>query len=119
MSELPVFDRPGFLERIDGDMELARELMEIFAADYPNQLVRLKEQLSKRVAREVVEVSHALKSVLGNIGAAQCHQRCALIERAARGGSLDGLEEHIRHLEREVEEFRVTSAKDLGLPVSS
>jgi two-component system sensor histidine kinase/response regulator len=57
------------MERIDGDLALLSELLELFRADYPLQIQNAREAVGKDDAAALQRVAHALQGALGNLAA--------------------------------------------------
>jgi len=54
----------------EGDSEFLRELIAIYLADTPKQLVQLEEAIARQDASLVVRAAHTIKGSSGNFGAA-------------------------------------------------
>ena len=87
ISALAIFDRVATLDRLDGDEELFKELIEIFSVDSEQQLAQLKIACDSKSTTDVHRVAHAIKGALGNIGAMRCHHTASEIELQAKAGT--------------------------------
>ena len=90
---LPVFDYDDFLERMDGDMDLLKEVIEIFLDDSPNLLAALRLALRSRDAAAMEKAAHTLKGAAANISAKRLQQLSNIMQEMIK-------KDHIAHLER-------------------
>ena len=97
------------LERIDGDREFLNELVQIFRTEYPAQIKKLHEGLSRDDADQVERAGHYLKGALGNLAARPAYDLAADLEEIGRGDLTLGREK-VAQLEAELE--RVLNALD-------
>ncbi|MCP4213947.1 MAG: response regulator [bacterium] len=77
-----VFDRPGLLDRIMGDEELLKNILETFVPDADNIITLLKEALGKQDFSELANHAHALKGAAANINAFALGEVAAEMEAA-------------------------------------
>jgi len=89
-AALPVLDRDLALERSGGDVELLRELADLFLAEYPSQLAALSSAVERADTEEVDRAAHMLKGSVANFGAAAAVNRLLELERAGRKCDLAG-----------------------------
>ena len=68
-SEPAVFDRDAALERMDGDVELLKELVGLFLDECPQRMAEIREALTRRDATKLRQAAHTLKGSVGNFGA--------------------------------------------------
>jgi len=87
----PVLDR-SVLEELrqfsDQEQDLVQELVTIFLADSPMQLLALQDALRDSNWAEVERRSHRLKGSAGSIGATRLREICEQLERYARQGKV-------------------------------
>jgi CheY-like chemotaxis protein len=74
------------LERIDGDLSLLSELLELFRADYLGQIRALRAALKNRDAATLQRVGHALKGALGNLSAPIASRIAGELESLGKSG---------------------------------
>jgi CheY-like chemotaxis protein len=101
-----VLDVLAALARVDGDMELLRELAGLFCQDSAKLLSKLREAIERQDARAVESAAHSLKGVVGNFGAVPTYEAALRLEALGREGNLSEaracllvLEEELRRLE--------------------
>ncbi|MDP8206318.1 MAG: response regulator [Candidatus Electryonea clarkiae] len=96
-----IFDREGFLERIDNDMEMLKMLVGVFVDDAPKQFVILGKALEEKDARIVHRKAHALKGAAGNVGAAAIRKLAYQMETAGKEEDIDKADILFRQMEKE------------------
>jgi two-component system, sensor histidine kinase and response regulator len=111
--ELPVFDVPDAMERVEGDRELLVELVALFLEDYPSQLDKVCQALRQNHSREVERLAHSLKSALANLSAKRAANAAHRLETLGRAADLELTPDAIRHLQDELR--TLTQAMELFL----
>lgn len=95
-AAFPVLDRQ-VLEELrqysDDEQDLVQELVQIFLADSPMQLLALQDALRDQNWVEVERHSHRLKGSAGSLGGIRLRQLCEAIEQHARQHDIDAPEE--------------------------
>ena len=69
------------LDRVDHDKDLLRELLAIFKEDFPRTMQSLDSALSRKDMKNATSLSHALKGMLSNLGAAGAAAAAAQLEQ--------------------------------------
>jgi HPt (histidine-containing phosphotransfer) domain-containing protein len=64
-----VFDREAALGQVDGDVDLLREILTLFLADWPQALLALRTALAAEDATALIQTAHALRGAVGSLGA--------------------------------------------------
>ena len=94
----PIFDYEDFLERIDGDTVLLKEVLEIFLEDTPGLLADLDAGIKSKNMDAVERATHTLKGAAANISAkrlqALTHQ-LLLLSRKGELGDAEGVYDNI------------------------
>ena len=78
-----VFDRETFMERVMGDVECAREAIDIFMSDMAEQVKRVRAAAEDRDFATVQRVAHAIKGAAANMAAEPLRHAAARMETAA------------------------------------
>jgi CheY-like chemotaxis protein len=91
--ETEIFNKEDALAFVDGDMELLREIAELFAEDSKNQLQQIRQAIASSDAKTLERVAHTLKGAVGNF---------AKLEMMGREGDLSGAKEVLAILEKEI-----------------
>ncbi len=94
-STTPWLDRARLSEVTGGDAALARDLVELFAADLPAMAARLETALAAAPAEgmgRLIAAAHEIRGAASNLGLSGLAQAAAALEAAAKDGALDRLE---------------------------
>jgi signal transduction histidine kinase/HPt (histidine-containing phosphotransfer) domain-containing protein/ActR/RegA family two-component response regulator len=84
---LPGFDLAGALERVSGDGQLLRSLLDQFAGQFGGSADALAQLLESGRREEARRLAHTLKGVAGNLGAAALQECAAAVDLALRSGA--------------------------------
>src|SRR5437016_14513621 len=76
------------LERLGGDEELFREIIEIFLQEAPKQMTSMREALARGDKDATERIAHTLKGELGYLAASEASHSACELEDAARKGDL-------------------------------
>jgi CheY-like chemotaxis protein len=113
-TEREVFDREAALARVEGDVELLEEIVELFLDEAPGLLTSIRESAGRRDGEGLERDAHKLKGSVGNLGAKRAYDAARELESIGREGDLaeaksacDRLEEEIGRLERALAPLRV------------
>jgi HPt (histidine-containing phosphotransfer) domain-containing protein len=82
MSAL-IWDREAAMERVDDDLELFYEVVQVFAAELPGDLERLNQAVASNDYSRIEREAHRIKSGIGNLGGMQAHEAAHALEKAA------------------------------------
>jgi signal transduction histidine kinase/DNA-binding response OmpR family regulator/HPt (histidine-containing phosphotransfer) domain-containing protein len=103
-----VFDKQALLDRVMGDEELARELVEVFLEDTPQQLDTLRDALLAGDAAIVRRQAHTIKGSAGNVSAIGLQQAALQLEQACRSEDLQGADSLLSTLDEQLEHLRAS-----------
>ena len=101
-----IFDRPLLLSRLEGDAELADEVVQIFIDECPGMVNRLRQAVASADAGQIQFAAHALKGAAANIAAEKVRAAALQLEIMGREGNLAGLAERLATLETEIAQLR-------------
>jgi len=101
-EESDILDRKTLWERVAGDAELLREIIELFLADCPERLLELHEALTHQDCTALARAAHRLKGAVGNISANHALAAVRCVETAAREGNVHAAAEALARLEDEL-----------------
>ena len=96
-----VFDEDELLERCDGDLEFARESIEMFRSACPNLMRAVSDSIARRCAKDVELSAHSLKGTLATLAARAAAAAAGKVEDVGRRGEADA-EAAYEDLEREM-----------------
>jgi CheY-like chemotaxis protein len=104
-TSLPI-DVQEALERVGGDNELLRELMDVFLADCPRLWRSLADALARGDARQLARAAHTLKGSVSTFGARAAHAVAEQLERQGREGDLTHAADMAARLDRELQRLK-------------
>jgi len=100
---LPVFDYDDFMERMDGDIDLLKEVIEIFLEDSPNLMAALRSAILVRDAEAMEKAAHTLKGAAANISAKRLQQFSQAMQELIKKGRDSQLERFFSDMETQYE----------------
>jgi PAS domain S-box-containing protein len=106
----PAMDKAGFLRRLDGDIDLARECVEAYRGQAPRLMGEIRASASAGAGKEMERAAHAMVGSLAQFGAERAVALLRSLERLGREGrtgeagpSLDCLDRELARLEPELD----------------
>ncbi len=106
-SDPQVLDVEGVMQRMDGDREFLRELVDMFFSDFPAQTIALKRAVTEKNFEHLQRDAHSMKSALGNLGAMRAHRAAQGLEYAARDKKGQEIAARLNEFCEAAEAFRV------------
>ena len=98
LASWPILEHEELLERMLSDESLAREIVEAFLQDAPDQLEALHQAIDNRDFTAVRERAHTLKGAAGNVSGIALHELAKALEEAAKNQATAELDELRAHL---------------------
>jgi CheY-like chemotaxis protein len=102
----PVLNEAAALDFVEGDRALLAELVEIFSAQWPTTLARLRTAVVTNDSQAVYFSAHALKGQVGQFGAKATFEAARELELMGRQGELTGAPAALDVLEHELGRLR-------------
>ncbi|MCF8024181.1 MAG: Hpt domain-containing protein [Desulfobacteraceae bacterium] len=100
-----VFDKADFLARVEGDLELARQLAEMFFDDAHLTIELIRERMGQNDADGTMRAAHSLKGASANLSALRLRRSLADLEYAAKENNLSRAAEIFAGLKQELDDF--------------
>ncbi len=100
-----VLDRGRFLANVDGNLELMREVAELFLADCPRRLAALRDAMARRDPVALEHAAHTLKGSAGYISAPGVFTAADAVETIARCGDLTDAHDAYLKLQQETRQL--------------
>jgi HPt (histidine-containing phosphotransfer) domain-containing protein len=97
-----VFDALAVLERVNHDMDLLRDLVELFCQQYPELLRSIDRAIGQQEFLEVEKLSHKLKGSLLQFSAQRAISSARGLEEMGKRKTLEGASEAFARLGIEV-----------------
>jgi signal transduction histidine kinase/DNA-binding NarL/FixJ family response regulator len=107
MSEEPIFDRQGLLERLDGMESQVDRFVSLFIDMYNGHLPVLQLAVAQLDIKAILYRAHTICGAAANIGACRIRRIAGEMEDAARAGTLLDVPKQLQQLERACAEFAV------------
>ena len=100
-STLPkVWDSAVLLERMSGDEELAKRMLDSFLGLMPQQITVLKKEVAAGDLPASLRQAHSIKGAAANVGGEAMRALAAAMEAAGRAGDLDGIKSRLDGLDQ-------------------
>ncbi|MFH0823866.1 MAG: response regulator [Pseudomonadota bacterium] len=107
-----VWDKDAMFERVMGDQELAKSIVELFLDDAPQQIKGLREYLQNGDAVNAARRAHDIKGSSATIGG-ECLRQAALeVEKAVRSGDMGAAAALMPDLEGQFERLKDALEKE-------
>jgi CheY-like chemotaxis protein len=78
------FDRTAALERMEGDLELLTDLIQVFLQDLPQQVAALRKAVEDQDAKGIQREAHRLKGAAASLDATAVSASAARLEQSGR-----------------------------------
>ena len=102
-----VFNAKQVLTMACDDVELARQIVEVFLDDIPKQLENLKDSLIEKDAKTAERVSHSIKGASATVGGEVLREIALLCEQCGRENRLAELQDKVPAMEQAFAELRL------------
>jgi PAS domain S-box-containing protein len=96
-------DRSALLDRVEGDMELLGDIIQLFKDDSARQIATIRDAIDKKKADVVRRAAHSLKGTCGNLGAPEAAATALELEKFAAAGDLTRALDSLRSLETQIQ----------------
>ena len=101
-----VLDRASLMARVDGDMELLREIVELFLEEVPKSLSDLRAAMAQGDSKALEQAAHRLKGMAGNLGGQAIFDAALKVETMGREGDFEDAEAACAELEEEIKRLK-------------
>jgi HPt (histidine-containing phosphotransfer) domain-containing protein len=105
-AQLRQLDESLALSRVGGDVELLKEVVELFLDDYPSTFEKIKAAVAARNAKDLEHYAHSLKGSVSTFGAGRAFEAAFTLEKQGRSGDLSGAPDGLLQLEQALEALR-------------
>jgi HPt (histidine-containing phosphotransfer) domain-containing protein len=83
-QEAAVFNLAETLERVEGDVELLKEMIDLFLAEYPRMLAEIERAITEGDAQALQLAAHQLKGSVSNFAAYGATAASLALEKMGR-----------------------------------
>lgn len=101
-----VFNAKQVLTMACDDVELARQIVEVFLDDIPKQLENLKDALIEKDAKTAERISHSVKGAAATVGGEILREIALVCEQCGRENRLAELQDNVPAMEQAFAELR-------------
>ncbi len=101
-----VINRKELSERLDGDMDLFRELAELFIEDSQKLLNTIKEAIDNKDSEKLRKYAHTIKGSVSNFSAPEAYEAAYELENIGRNNELEKAGEGYSLLLSKIDEAR-------------
>jgi CheY-like chemotaxis protein/HPt (histidine-containing phosphotransfer) domain-containing protein len=108
---LPAFDHRALLDRLMGDEDLARTIMEAFLNDIPTQIDQLNQFLSSGDVCAAERQAHTIKGAAANVGGEALRAVALEMEKAGKAGDLESAKSRMKDLHSAFDRLRCEMEK--------
>ncbi|HSR68524.1 MAG TPA: response regulator [Acidobacteriota bacterium] len=98
-----LFDRQQLMERVDHDLELLGEIVELFVEDYPQLLEKIEKAIAEEDAHGLERSAHALKGSVANFMAEPAREAAFRLEQMGRQENLQAAPQALESLKAELQ----------------
>ncbi len=90
--ESGTFDKAAVLARVEGDLPLLEEILDLFRLECPSLLDDVRNAIRAGHAEDLAAAAHKLKGALRTVSAGPAADTAGRLEERARAGDLSGIE---------------------------
>jgi len=101
-----LFNAQALLSQVGGDLEILREVVELFLEDAPGQLARVKQAVGAQDAQALQRTAHSLKGALSNFSASKAVEAALQLETMGRTRQMETADLVYAQLEQDVERLK-------------
>ncbi|MFO7913519.1 MAG: response regulator, partial [Desulfotignum sp.] len=114
LNQNSTFDKSALIDRLMGDRELAKTIIDAFLEDMPGQIAALKDHVDQGQPGKAGAQAHKIKGAAGNVTAKDFQETASAMENAGRTGEVDRLKQLMPELEERFSrlKFEMTSGDD-------
>ena len=102
-EQMPL-NRNELFARVDNDIELLGELIEIFMEDYPSLIAQIEEAIQKNDSQALRKSAHALKGSVANFCAPEAVELSRQLEVMGAEGNLASAASYFQKLQAELQQ---------------
>ena len=113
-SEAPVFDAAAMMERLMGDSDLARIVVDGFLEDAPRLIEALRSSLAASDAPSVIRWAHTIRGASATVGGEAVRAVAWAMEKAGTAGDLGAVGASLPQLEWELDRLCIAMGTFIG-----
>lgn len=105
-EQLQQLDVALALSRVGGDVELLKEVVDLFLDDYPSTFEKIKSAVENRDSTALEHHAHSLKGSVSTFGAQRAFDAAFTLEKQGRSGDLASAPANLEELEKALGDLR-------------
>ena len=105
-TQEPVIDRDAALERTGGNVDVLKELVDLFFEECPKLMNQIREAIATQQTAELRRAAHTLKGSVAIFGANLAREAAWRLESIGRDGNLEDAQSAWEDLEQRIEQLR-------------
>jgi PAS domain S-box-containing protein len=105
-AQLQQLDVSLALSRVGGDVDLLKEVVDLFLDDYPSTFERIRGAVESRDPLALEHHAHSLKGSVSTFGAQRAFEAAFALEKQGRSGDLSGVQTGLAQLEEALRDLR-------------
>ena len=102
------FNTQALLDRVHGDLNLLRELVDLLAAEVPGMLARIEKAIQDGSPAEMEKASHKIKGSMLQFSAQKAANIARQLEESGQTGSMAGTGMLLEQLRKEIDALQQT-----------
>ncbi|PKN85955.1 MAG: hypothetical protein CVU46_09465 [Chloroflexi bacterium HGW-Chloroflexi-8] len=106
-QDLEIWDIRGMLERMMGDKDLAKMIVEGFIGDMPKQIQSMKNYVENKDIVGCERQAHTIKGASANVGGRALSALASEMEILAKNGDIVGFESLLIEIEKKFEQLKI------------
>ena len=103
MGSSDIINREELKERLDNDMELFVELVDVFVNDSDKLINNIDEAISKGDSESIGKTAHTLKGAVSNFSAVKAYESSLALEKIGKSGEIDKAPGAFETVKKEIE----------------
>ena len=100
-----IINKDELMERIDGDMELLSQMIELFLEDNPKNMAKIQEAILNNNTRDLERAAHTIKGSISNFSTGKAFETVFKLEKMGRDGEITNAEEIFSVLRNELQKL--------------
>jgi HPt (histidine-containing phosphotransfer) domain-containing protein len=101
-DQTPVLDWEAAVSHFEGDVELLKEIAEMFLEESPVLMYQMKEALNRGDGKALERAAHTIKGSVGNFAAQPAFDAALRVESIGRDSEMRNADQAYRKLEEEI-----------------
>jgi len=101
--ERTAFNLDEALQMVDGDMDLLKELLQLFLEELPKRLTELSDAIKEMNFQDIQSIAHIIKGASANLSLVNIYNLALKIENCAKDREIEDIKESYKNLREELE----------------